>query len=113
MGIANRDIKLENILLSSSEYKPLLKMCDFGYSINTDHSAPETAVGTPEYTGALHACLSQSLGHHLTFASLTVLHITHCASEHAQQELRDRLSLIRALLHASQALSACVRCHHL
>ena len=52
MGIANRDIKLENILLSSPEYKPLLKMCDFGYSINTDHSAPETAVGTPEYTGA-------------------------------------------------------------
>lgn len=52
MGIANRDIKLENVLLSSSDYKPLLKMCDFGYSINTDHSAPETAVGTPEYTGA-------------------------------------------------------------
>lgn len=58
MGIANRDIKLENILLSSPEYKPLLKMCDFGYSINTDHSAPETAVGTPEYTGAfaLYSC---------------------------------------------------------
>lgn len=52
MGIANRDIKLENVLLTSADHRPLLKMCDFGYSINTDHSAPETAVGTPEYTGA-------------------------------------------------------------
>ena len=30
-GVANRDIKLENTLLDDSE-RPLLKICDFGYS---------------------------------------------------------------------------------
>ncbi len=32
MGIANRDIKLENILLVNERNKPVLKLCDFGYS---------------------------------------------------------------------------------
>ena len=32
MGIANRDIKLENALLMDSSERPLLKLCDFGYS---------------------------------------------------------------------------------
>lgn len=30
-GVANRDIKLENTLLDGS-LRPLLKICDFGYS---------------------------------------------------------------------------------
>ena len=30
-GVANRDIKLENTLLDGSP-RPLLKICDFGYS---------------------------------------------------------------------------------
>lgn len=30
-GVANRDIKLENALLDSNP-RPLLKICDFGYS---------------------------------------------------------------------------------
>ena len=32
MGIANRDIKLENTLLMDDTKHPLLKLCDFGYS---------------------------------------------------------------------------------
>ncbi len=32
MGIANRDIKLENTLLMDLSERPLLKLCDFGYS---------------------------------------------------------------------------------
>ncbi len=32
MGIANRDIKLENTLLMDETERPLLKLCDFGYS---------------------------------------------------------------------------------
>lgn len=32
MGIANRDIKLENTLLMDESERPLLKLCDFGYS---------------------------------------------------------------------------------
>lgn len=30
-GVANRDIKLENTLLSSTS-RPVIKICDFGYS---------------------------------------------------------------------------------
>jgi len=32
MGIANRDIKLENTLLMDTSERPVLKLCDFGYS---------------------------------------------------------------------------------
>ena len=32
MGIANRDIKLENTLLMDLTETPVLKLCDFGYS---------------------------------------------------------------------------------
>ena len=55
MGIANRDIKLENTLLDTTEpgARPLLKVCDFGYSINESLSLPKTAVGTPGYVGEL------------------------------------------------------------
>lgn len=51
MGVANRDIKLENILLKGHYSQPILKICDFGYSINENHSLPKTALGTPGYTG--------------------------------------------------------------
>ena len=63
MRISNRDIKLENTLLNANQ-PPMVKLCDFGYSINESHSLPKTAVGTPGYTGAfpaaevrLHACM--------------------------------------------------------
>ena len=48
-----RDIKLENTLFDSSQKgrNPLIKLCDFGYSINEENSKPKTAVGTPGYTG--------------------------------------------------------------
>ena len=32
MGIANRDIKLDNILLHGPGSRPVVKICDFGYS---------------------------------------------------------------------------------
>ena len=51
--ISSRDIKLENALLDSAEpgRRPLLKLCDFSYSINEDASEARTRVGTPGYTG--------------------------------------------------------------
>eukprot|EP00884_Botryococcus_braunii_P002408 jgi/Botrbrau1/12168/Bobra.0186s0076.1 len=51
-NISNRDIKLENTLLDDIQpnRRPLLKICDFGYSINENHSMPKTRVGTPGYT---------------------------------------------------------------
>lgn len=49
MGVVNRDIKLENTLLDSSP-RPLVKICDFGYSKHEKfQSAPGSRVGTPAY----------------------------------------------------------------
>ena len=56
MGVVNRDIKLENIMLKTRDEQPILKVCDFGYSINENHSLPKTAVGTPGYTGTCTTC---------------------------------------------------------
>ena len=48
-GIVNRDIKLENTLLDNSP-RPLVKLCDFGYSKHEKfQSAPGSRVGTPAY----------------------------------------------------------------
>eukprot|EP00210_Caulerpa_lentillifera_P003735 g3568.t1 len=49
MGVANRDIKLENTLLDASP-RPLVKICDFGYSKSEVwQSVAKTKVGTPTY----------------------------------------------------------------
>ena len=50
MGVVNRDIKLENTLLDGGR-RPLLKICDFGYSKHEKDSLPKSKVGTPGYTG--------------------------------------------------------------
>ncbi|CAK0785101.1 hypothetical protein CVIRNUC_008307 [Coccomyxa viridis] len=52
MNISNRDIKLENTLLERVQpgKNPLIKICDFGYSIDDQSSLPKTKVGTPGYT---------------------------------------------------------------
>jgi serine/threonine-protein kinase SRK2 len=49
LGVCSRDIKLENTLLDSSP-RPLVKLCDFGFSKDSNyHSAPTSRVGTPAY----------------------------------------------------------------
>lgn len=49
MGVASRDIKLENTLLDGSP-RPLIKLADFGFSKDeTAQSAPQSRVGTPAY----------------------------------------------------------------
>ncbi|KAK9832466.1 hypothetical protein WJX74_011045 [Apatococcus lobatus] len=51
-GIANRDLKLENLLLTndgSSGSRPLLKICDFGYSKHEYETRAKTPVGTWAY----------------------------------------------------------------
>jgi len=50
MGVANRDIKLENTLLDGSP-KPLVKITDFGYCKSDQESLAKSKVGTPGYTG--------------------------------------------------------------
>ena len=51
-GVANRDLKLENLLLDRDGRdgtRPLLKICDFGYSKHEMNSSAKTGVGTPVY----------------------------------------------------------------
>ena len=52
--MSNRDVKLENTLLDGSR-RPLLKLCDFGYSKADTDSLPKSVVGTPGYTGNARA----------------------------------------------------------
>ena len=50
--MANRDLKLENMLLDRDGQdgtRPLLKICDFGYSKHEMNSSAKTGVGTPIY----------------------------------------------------------------
>ena len=54
MDVVNRDVKMENILLSSNELvahgMPLVKLSDFGFSKDVStHSPPRTRLGTPMY----------------------------------------------------------------
>lgn len=51
-GVANRDLKLENMLLDRDGQdgtRPLLKICDFGYAKHDMNSSAKTGVGTPIY----------------------------------------------------------------
>lgn len=50
-GVANRDLKLENLLLDMDEAtgNPLLRICDFGYSKHDHSSFANTKLGTPAY----------------------------------------------------------------
>jgi serine/threonine-protein kinase SRK2 len=51
-GVANRDLKLENLLLDRDGRdgsRPLLKICDFGYSKHEMNSSARSGVGTPVY----------------------------------------------------------------
>lgn len=47
-GVVNRDIKLENSLVTEGDM-PMLKLCDFGYSKNVQLSAAKSIVGTRSY----------------------------------------------------------------
>lgn len=50
--MANRDLKLENVLLTNEPYPgsgASIKICDFGYSKHEYNSSARTNVGTPMY----------------------------------------------------------------
>ncbi|CAL5225961.1 g8763 [Coccomyxa viridis] len=49
MGVANRDIKLENVLLGGDKKNPVIKLTDFGFSKSDLDSIPTTICGTPGY----------------------------------------------------------------
>ena len=53
MGVANRDIKLENVLLGGDKKNPVIKLTDFGFSKSDLDSIPTTICGTPGYMGVI------------------------------------------------------------
>eukprot|EP00889_Picochlorum_renovo_P007332 jgi/Picre1/34362/NNA_001833.t1 len=51
-GVANRDLKLENLLLARAtdpRQASMLKICDFGFSKHEQNSSARSGVGTPMY----------------------------------------------------------------
>ena len=78
MGIANRDIKLENTLLMDESERPLLKLCDFGYSKD-------------EYQGS--ACK--------TLCGELQLFVTYLAQRHAPSRCTYMLDSHNCLSHAA------------
>ena len=93
-GVVNRDIKLENTLLDGSK-RPLLKICDFGYSKNDKDSVPKSKVGTPGYTGGDHSLqLSLLWPVSLSRSHLTISHKVSTAMMWMLSEARATLALV-------------------
>ena len=69
MGVANRDIKLENVLLGGDKKNPVIKLTDFGFSKSDLDSIPTTICGTPGYMGVssklLPCAITAKLAQHL------------------------------------------------
>ena len=51
LGVANRDIKLDNVLLTSSKKPATIKLTDFGFCKGDKHSIAKSLVGTAMYMG--------------------------------------------------------------
>ena len=61
MGVANRDIKLENVLLGGDKKTPVIKLTDFGFSKSDLDSIPTTICGTLGYMGELQGSFSTAV----------------------------------------------------
>lgn len=78
-GVINRDVKLENTLIHWAR-KPLLKICDFGYSKDMKYqSAPASRVGTPAYLAP--EVPSYSPCHCADFIVMQTIHLYHVRPE--------------------------------
>ena len=53
LGVANRDIKLDNVLLTSSKKPAGIKLTDFGFCKGDKDSIAKSLVGTAFYMGAM------------------------------------------------------------
>ena len=112
MGIANRDIKLDNILLHGPGSRPVVKICDFGYSKDeVAGSICKTACGTPEYMAPevrpetrVGCCLSSCMQHvklQDVASSCTIMHVAFAG------QLRSNVDMCCGAFRAA----ACASCH--
>ena len=93
LGVIHRDIKLENTLFSVDG---TLKIADFGLSVDANHEAPVTRLGTLDYMspGApciRHACSGPPAATRSTRA-YPVLHLRSGCGMHATAQPRTRPS---------------------
>ena len=78
MGISNRDVKLDNVLLTSSKKPAVIKLTDFGFC-KRDKSIAKTLVGTAMYMGMQFFCLTDSKFAHLHANCCYCTHLSHHA----------------------------------
>ena len=79
LGIANRDIKLDNVLLHGPGERPVVKICDFGYSKDEEAgSICKTACGTPEYMAPEASCPPFDLNSGVSFIKYTTYRFWGC-----------------------------------
>jgi serine/threonine protein kinase len=53
MGVANRDVKLDNVLVGGEKHCLVLNLADFGFSKHDGQSEAKTGCGTLGYMGML------------------------------------------------------------
>ena len=97
MGVANRDIKLENVLLGGDKKSPVIKLTDFGFSKSELDSVPTTICGTPGYMGVCSCTMTfpvilfKSLTNHKGYVGIPCIFIAgrgHEQSRHQVYSLR-------------------------
>ena len=88
MGIANRDIKLENTLLMDLSERPLLKLCDFGYSKDEyQGSACKTLCGKHEAVTPTDYCHNWHICSLLAVATLVICYVLSSGVPHGYSYL--------------------------
>lgn len=90
-GILNRDVTLENTLMSGNHYTqpyPLIKLCDFGFSKNERlASLAHSLLGTsaylaPEVKGAVGYLVLQYQYTLKYYLASFGCHLRHCCTDH-------------------------------
>ena len=84
MGVANRDIKLENVLLVDRKSPPTIKLTDFGFCKSDRDSVPTTICGTLVYMGVRLSWLPLRCVAPFTYdlgpvVAQTIAHLLKCA----------------------------------
>eukprot|EP00889_Picochlorum_renovo_P000592 jgi/Picre1/27622/NNA_000586.t1 len=118
LGVCSRDIKLENTLLDSSP-RPLVKLCDFGFSKDANyHSAPTSRVGTPAYLAPEVIAAGEGAKYSGTAADIwslgVLLYVMLCGAypfRRKEDDAKNSAAKMDALLQRIKAVDYCFPSH--